>query len=60
MAQDPVSDRLDAARAVLTPIQAVTDPTFAGGSAFVLAFLQGPLAHDAMHDFRHAAGITCH
>lgn len=28
--------------------------------AFALAFLQEPLVHDAVHNFRHGAGITCH
>ncbi|ELY54685.1 CbtB-domain containing protein [Natronococcus sp. A-GB1] len=60
MAGETVADRIDAARAVLTPIQAATGLTFAAGIAFVLVFLQDPLAHDAMHNFRHAAGITCH
>jgi membrane-bound metal-dependent hydrolase YbcI (DUF457 family) len=27
---------------------------------FALLFVQEPLAHDAMHNFRHGAGIVCH
>jgi cobalt transporter subunit CbtB len=27
---------------------------------FALLFVQEPLVHDSMHNFRHAAGITCH
>ncbi|SEW28519.1 CbtB domain-containing protein [Halobacterium jilantaiense] len=26
----------------------------------VLLFAQTPMLHDSMHNFRHAAGITCH
>jgi cobalt transporter subunit CbtB len=25
-----------------------------------LVFAQTPMLHDSMHNFRHAAGITCH
>lgn len=25
-----------------------------------LLFAQTPMLHDSMHNFRHAAGITCH
>lgn len=25
-----------------------------------LMFIQEPAVHDAMHNFRHASGITCH
>jgi hypothetical protein len=60
MTGETVSDRIDAAHAELTPIQAATGLAFAAGIAFTLVFLQDPLAHDAMHNFRHAAGITCH
>ncbi|ELZ33911.1 hypothetical protein C474_03090 [Halogeometricum pallidum JCM 14848] len=27
---------------------------------FALLFLQEPMVHDSMHNFRHAAGVTCH
>ncbi|MFC4438098.1 MULTISPECIES: CbtB domain-containing protein [Natrialbaceae] len=57
---DTVSDRIESASAELTPIQIATGLAFAAGIAFTLVFLQEPLAHDAMHNFRHAAGITCH
>ncbi|MXV63840.1 CbtB-domain containing protein [Natronorubrum sp. JWXQ-INN-674] len=57
---DTVSSRIEIARAELTPIQFATGLLFAAAIAFVLVFLQEPLAHDAMHNFRHAAGITCH
>lgn len=25
-----------------------------------LLFVQEPMVHDALHDFRHAVGVTCH
>lgn len=28
--------------------------------AGAIMFAQTPALHDGMHDFRHAAGITCH
>lgn len=57
---DTVSDRIETASTELTPSQALTGLAFAAGIAFTLIFLQDPLAHDAMHNFRHGAGITCH
>ncbi len=27
---------------------------------FTLLFVQDPLLHDSLHNFRHSAGITCH
>lgn len=27
---------------------------------FTLLFIQEPLAHDSLHNFRHSIGITCH
>ena len=60
MTNDTVHDRLDAARTGLTPIQTASGLAFAAAIVFTLVFLQEPLAHDAMHNFRHAAGITCH
>lgn len=60
MVDDTVHDRIDSARATLTPQQAVTGVAIACALGFALLFLQEPLAHDAMHTFRHGAGITCH
>lgn len=28
--------------------------------AGAIMFAQSPMLHDGMHNFRHAAGITCH
>lgn len=57
---DTVSDRIETAHAELTPLQIAISLAFAAGIAFTLVFLQDPLAHDAMHNFRHGAGIVCH
>jgi cobalt transporter subunit CbtB len=27
---------------------------------FTLLFVQEPMVHDALHNFRHSAGVTCH
>lgn len=57
---ETVSDRVAFARAELTPAQAVVGLALIAGLGFALAFMQEPLAHDALHNFRHGAGITCH
>ena len=57
---ETVHDRIDSARASLTPGQIAAGLAIAASIGFTLLFLQEPLAHDAMHNFRHGAGITCH
>ncbi len=57
---ETVADRIDLARTHLSVPQIAAGLAFGVAIAFVLVFLQEPLAHDAMHNFRHAAGITCH
>lgn len=57
---ETVSDRIELARGELTPIQIATGLAFGTAIVFTLMFLQEPMAHDAMHSFRHTAGITCH
>lgn len=57
---DTVHDRIERARTDLTPAAAVIIVALAAALGFTLLFLQEPMAHDAMHNFRHAAGITCH
>jgi cobalt transporter subunit CbtB len=59
-ATDTVDGRIERARTELTPGQAATGLLLVAALGFALLFLQEPLAHDAMHNFRHAAGITCH
>ncbi|MFC6718213.1 CbtB domain-containing protein [Natrialbaceae archaeon GCM10025810] len=57
---DTVTDRIELARGELTTAQIATGLALVAAISFALLFLQDPLAHDAMHNFRHAAGITCH
>lgn len=57
---ETVSDRIELARGELTPIEIAAGLAFGAAIVFALLFLQEPMAHDAMHSFRHAAGITCH
>lgn len=60
VATDTVSDRIVHARSDLTPTAALMSVALAAALGFTLLFLQDPLVHDALHNFRHAAGITCH
>lgn len=57
---DTVRNRIVRARTDVTPTMAVATLVVAAAIGFTLLFLQDPMAHDAMHNFRHAAGITCH
>ena len=57
---ETVADRIDLARTQLTTAQIAAGLAFGAAIAFTLLFLQEPLAHDATHNFRHAAGIVCH
>ena len=57
---DTVQRRIARARIELTPTQVALMLAFAAALGFTLLFLQEPLAHDALHNFRHGAGITCH
>ncbi|MFO7926165.1 MAG: CbtB domain-containing protein [Halobacteriota archaeon] len=59
-ANETVADRLELARTELTPLQIATGLAFGAAIVFTLMFLQEPMVHDSMHNFRHAAGITCH
>jgi cobalt transporter subunit CbtB len=58
--QDTVIGRIDDARTELTAAQAAFGLLLVGLFAGALLFAQEPALHDAMHDFRHAAGVTCH
>ena len=57
---ETVATRLELARNELTPPQILAGLAFGAAIAFTLMFLQEPMVHDSMHNFRHAAGITCH
>ena len=57
---DTVTGRIDGARTELTATQLLAGLLLVGVLGGALLFAQEPALHDAMHDFRHAAGITCH
>lgn len=57
---ETVATRVELARNELTATQILAGLTFGTAIAFTLLFVQEPLVHDSMHNFRHAAGITCH
>jgi cobalt transporter subunit CbtB len=59
-ATDTVHGRIGHARSRLTPTQVATGVAIVLALGFALLFVQEPLVHDAMHNFRHAAGVTCH
>jgi hypothetical protein len=55
-----VHGRIDRVRSALTPGQMAAGLLLVVALAATLLFVQDPLAHDSLHTFRHAAGITCH
>ena len=59
-ANDTVHGRIEQARVELTPSQMGAGLTLIAALGFGLLFLQEPAFHDAMHNFRHAAGVVCH
>lgn len=60
MTTDSVADRLAIAREQFSPATLLAAVALVAALGFALAFLQEPAAHDALHSFRHGAGITCH
>ncbi len=59
-ANDTVRGRIDGARTELTTLQLAVGLGLAVALGVTLLFLTDPLAHDALHEARHGAGITCH
>lgn len=59
-ANNTVHDRIEQARMELTPARVAAGLTLVAVLGFALLFVQEPMVHDSMHNFRHAAGITCH
>ncbi|WP_338740895.1 CbtB domain-containing protein [Haloplanus salilacus] len=57
---DTVHGRIERLGTELTPTQLAAGMLVAVALGFTLLFVQDPLVHDAMHNFRHGAGITCH
>ncbi|SHH01165.1 CbtB domain-containing protein [Halobaculum gomorrense] len=59
-ATNAVHERWSLAKDELTAAQAAAVILTAGALGFALLLIQEPTAHEAMHSFRHAAGIVCH
>ncbi|SEP18078.1 cobalt transporter subunit CbtB [Halogranum amylolyticum] len=59
-ANNTVYDRIEQARTELTPTQVAVGLALVTAVGFALLFVQDPMVHDSLHNFRHAAGITCH
>ncbi|WP_435064242.1 CbtB domain-containing protein [Halobaculum sp. EA56] len=59
-ATDTVHGRWEHARTTVTPARALATALAVAALGFTLLALQEPTAHEAMHNFRHAAGIVCH
>lgn len=55
-----VSNRIEQVSIELTLTQILLGIALVAALGFTLAFIQEPMAHEAMHNFRHTAGITCH
>lgn len=60
VANDTVHGRLEQARVELTPTQIGLGLALVAALGFTLLFVQEPMVHDSVHNFRHAIGITCH
>lgn len=59
-ATDSVHGRFEQARVELTPREMALGLGLIAAIGFLLVFVQDPMVHDALHNFRHGAGVTCH
>ena len=57
---DTVHDRIERTWIRFTPTQVALTLAFVAALGFALLFVQEPMVHESLHDFRHAAGIVCH
>lgn len=57
---DTVHDRIERASVDLTPTQLALVLGVVAAAGFALMFVQEPLVHESLHDFRHVVGVTCH
>lgn len=60
ISNNTVHGRIEQARMELSATQVVVGLALVAALGFTLLFLQEPMVHDSMHNFRHAAGVTCH
>lgn len=59
-ANDTIGGRIERARVELTAAEVAVGLALLAALGFALLFVQEPMVHDAMHGFRHVAGVTCH
>lgn len=57
---DAVRDRIARVRLDIEPTHLLAVVALAAAIGFLLLFGQEPVVHDSLHNFRHAAGVTCH
>ena len=57
---DTVRRRVDIATSTLSGTQMALGLALVAALGFTLLFVQDPMVHDSLHNFRHGAGITCH
>lgn len=57
---DTVHGRIELVRSQLTLAHIAIIVALVAAIGFVLLFMQEPLVHDSLHNFRHSIGITCH
>lgn len=57
---ETINDRIERVRIEFKVTQLAVILAFVAAVGFLLLFVQEPLVHDSIHNFRHAAGITCH
>lgn len=55
-----VGGRVEQATDEFEPVYLAAVLAVAVALGFTLLFLQDPLVHDSLHNFRHSIGITCH
>ena len=57
---DTVRRRIDIATSSLSGSQVAVGLALVAALGFTLLFVQDPMVHDGLHNFRHGAGVTCH
>lgn len=57
---DSVSSRIELAQQELSARDVAVGLAVIAAITFGLLVMQDPMAHDALHNFRHAGGIACH
>ncbi len=55
-----VGGRVEQATLELDPVHIAAILAVSAALGFTLLFMQDPLLHDSLHNFRHSIGITCH